>query len=96
MTHRSHALVEHRLGGDPGDRLLTGGLACYGVYATADGRRLTVAALEPRFFATVCEVIGRPELAERQYGSEQEALATRAGGRLPGAPARRVARALRR
>ena len=75
MTHRSHALVEHRLGGDPGDRLLTGGLACYGVYPTADGRRLTVAALEPRFFATVCEVLGRPELAERQYGGDQEALA---------------------
>ena len=75
MTHRSHALVEHRLAGDPGDRLLTGGLACYRVYPTADGRRLTVAALEPRFFATVCEVLGRPELADRQYGGDQEALA---------------------
>jgi crotonobetainyl-CoA:carnitine CoA-transferase CaiB-like acyl-CoA transferase len=75
MTHRSHALVEHRLGGDPGDRLLTGGLACYGVYPTADGRRITVAALEPRFFGTVCTVIARPELAERQYGGDQEALA---------------------
>ena len=58
----------------PGRPAPHGGLACYGVYATADGRRLTLAALEPRFFATVCEVIGRPELAERQYGSEQEAL----------------------
>jgi alpha-methylacyl-CoA racemase len=75
MTHRSHALVEHRLAGDPGDRLLTGGLACYGVYPTSDGRRLTVAALEPRFFATVCEVLGRPELAERQYGGDQDSLA---------------------
>ena len=75
MTHRSHALVAYRLEGDPGDRLLTGGLACYRVYPTADGRRLTVAALEPRFFATVCAVLGRPELAERQYGGDQEALA---------------------
>jgi len=75
MTHRSHALVAHRLAGEPGERLLTGGLACYRVYPTADGRRLTVAALEPRFFATVCEVLGRPELADRQFGDDQEALA---------------------
>lgn len=75
MTHRSHALVAHRLGGDPGDRLLTGGLACYRVYTTADGRHLTVAALEPRFFARVCALLGFPERAEAQYGELQEALA---------------------
>ena len=50
MTHRSHDLVAHRLGGEPVPRLLTGGLACYRTYATADGRHLTVAALEPKFF----------------------------------------------
>ena len=75
MTHRSHALVSHRLGDDPGARLLTGGLACYRVYPTADGRHLTLAALEPRFFARVCALLGRPELAERQYGDLQEELA---------------------
>ena len=75
MTHRSHALVAHRLGGDPGERLLTGGLACYRVYATADGRHLTLAALEPRFFARVCALLGCPELAELQYGNLQEELA---------------------
>ncbi len=75
MTHRSHAFVAHRLGGDPGDRLLTGGLACYRVYATADGRNLTLAALEPKFFARVCLLLGRPELAEAQYREPQEALA---------------------
>jgi crotonobetainyl-CoA:carnitine CoA-transferase CaiB-like acyl-CoA transferase len=75
MTHRSHAFVAHRLGGDPGDRLLTGGLACYRVYATADGRHLTLAALEPKFFARVCALLARPELAEKQYGEDQKALA---------------------
>jgi alpha-methylacyl-CoA racemase len=74
MTHRSHDLVAHRLGGDPLPRLLTGGLACYAVYETADGRLLTVAALEPAFFARLCEVVGRPELAARQYETRQEAL----------------------
>ena len=75
MTHGSHDLVAHRLGGEPVPRLLTGGLACYRVYATADGRHLTVGALEPKFFARLVEVVGRPELAESQYGDDQEALA---------------------
>jgi crotonobetainyl-CoA:carnitine CoA-transferase CaiB-like acyl-CoA transferase len=67
LTHGAHTLAAHRLGGDPIPRLLTGGLACYRIYATADGRYLTVAALEPRFFARLCELIGREELVERQY-----------------------------
>jgi alpha-methylacyl-CoA racemase len=76
MTHGSHRLAAHRLGGEPIPRLLTGGLACYGVYATHDGRYLTVAALEPKFFRRLCEVLGRPELAEAQYvADEQERLA---------------------
>jgi alpha-methylacyl-CoA racemase len=75
MTHRSHDLVAHRLGGEPVPRMLTGGLACYRIYATADGQDLTVAALEPKFFARLCELVGRPELAERQYDEDQEALA---------------------
>jgi alpha-methylacyl-CoA racemase len=75
MTHGSHDLVAHRLGGDPVPRLLTGGLACYRVYGTADGRRLTVAALEPKFFVRLCELVGRPELGARQYDELQEELA---------------------
>ena len=76
MTHGSHRLVAHRLGGETVPRMLTGGLACYRIYETADGRRLTVAALEPAFFRRLAELVGRPELAERQFDSDQEALAT--------------------
>jgi crotonobetainyl-CoA:carnitine CoA-transferase CaiB-like acyl-CoA transferase len=75
LTHGAHELVSHRLGGEPFPRLLTGGLACYRIYATADGRNLTVAALEPKFFQRLCDLIGRPELAERQWDAEQEPLA---------------------
>ena len=53
-------------------RFLTGGLACYRIYATADGRWLTVGALEPKFFVRLCEVIGRPELAERHLDPEAQ------------------------
>jgi crotonobetainyl-CoA:carnitine CoA-transferase CaiB-like acyl-CoA transferase len=79
MTHGSHQLVAHRLGGDPRPKLLTGGLACYGTYATADGRRLTVGALESKFFARLCELLGLPELAAQQYDDGQEELRAQLG-----------------
>ncbi|HEY8705997.1 MAG TPA: CaiB/BaiF CoA-transferase family protein [Gaiellaceae bacterium] len=75
MTHGTHRLASFRLAGDPRPRLLTGGVACYRTYATGDGRHLTVGALEPKFFARLCELIGRPELSARQYAAEQEPLA---------------------
>ncbi len=75
MTHRAHDLVAHRLDGDPVPRILTGGLACYRIYATADQRYVTVGALEPKFFRRLCELIGQPDLADRQYIEDQEELA---------------------
>lgn len=67
MTHQAHDLAAHRLGGEPTPKLLTGGLACYAIYPTADGRYLTVAALEHKFFVRLCELLGRPALAEQQF-----------------------------
>jgi alpha-methylacyl-CoA racemase len=67
MAHGSHRFAAHRLGGEPIPRLLTGGAACYGIYATADGRHLTVAALEPKFWGRLCELLQRPDLAARAY-----------------------------
>jgi crotonobetainyl-CoA:carnitine CoA-transferase CaiB-like acyl-CoA transferase len=75
MTHRAHDLVAHRLGGDTVPRQLTGGLACYRAYLTADGRHLTVAALEPVFFVRLCQLLERPDLAQRQFDADQGALA---------------------
>ena len=74
MVEGSHRLVSHRLD-ETVPRLLTGGLACYRIYGTADGRHVTVAALEPEFFRRLAELVGRPELAERQFETDQEALA---------------------
>ncbi|HEX5028165.1 MAG TPA: CaiB/BaiF CoA-transferase family protein [Gaiellaceae bacterium] len=82
MTHRSHDLVAHRLGGEPVAQMLTGGLACYRIYETADGRHLTVGALEPKFFRRLVELLGRPELAERQFDEDQDALAAELGAIL--------------
>jgi crotonobetainyl-CoA:carnitine CoA-transferase CaiB-like acyl-CoA transferase len=75
MTHGTHALAAHRLAGEPVPRLLTGGAACYGIYETADGRHLTVAALEPRFWRRLCELLDRPDLVGRAFEPELPELA---------------------
>ena len=67
MTHGSHRLVAYRLAGEAVPRLLTGGIACYRIYETADSRYLTVAALEPKFWHRLCELLERPDLADRAF-----------------------------
>ena len=67
MTHGSHRLAAHRLGGDPVPKVLTGGPPCFRIYGTADGRHLTVGALEPKFWLRLCELVERPDLVERHY-----------------------------
>ena len=70
MTAGVHRFAAHRLAGDPVPKLLTGGVACYRIYETADGRHLTVAALEPRFWQRLCELLERPELVPRAFDEE--------------------------
>src|SRR5829696_4947820 len=60
MTHGAHRFAAHRLAGEPVPRLLTGGLPHYRIYETADGRYLTVAALEPKFAARLAELLELP------------------------------------
>jgi alpha-methylacyl-CoA racemase len=67
MTHGSHRFVAHRLTGEPVPRLLTGGAACYRIYETSDGRYLTVAALEPKFWRNLCDLLGRPDLIDHAF-----------------------------
>ena len=50
---------------------LNGGYACYNVYPTADGRYLSVGALEPKFFAQLCQRLGRPELVAQAYDAAE-------------------------
>ena len=51
----------------PGGELLTGALPGYNIYETADGRYVTLAALEPKFWAEFCQRAGRPDLIPRHY-----------------------------
>jgi alpha-methylacyl-CoA racemase len=45
-----------------GRGLLSGAVPFYDCYRTADGQWLSVAALEPKFFANLCTALGRPDL----------------------------------
>lgn len=56
----------------PGLDLLTGGVPCYNVYRTSDGRFMAVGALELKFWESCCEVLGRPDLKRRHWRLGQE------------------------
>jgi crotonobetainyl-CoA:carnitine CoA-transferase CaiB-like acyl-CoA transferase len=51
-------------GVDPGREgmILNGRFPCYNVYACADGRHITVGAIEERFWEVLCERVGRADL----------------------------------
>ena len=50
----------------PGHYILTGRYACYGVYACADGRYLSVAAIEHVFWANLCRGLGLDRYIDAQ------------------------------
>jgi crotonobetainyl-CoA:carnitine CoA-transferase CaiB-like acyl-CoA transferase len=61
----------------PGETPLTGGCPWYDVYECADGRYVTIGALEPQFWAGFCEAVGREDLVSAHLTedpAEREAL----------------------
>src|SRR5947208_15205864 len=59
-----------------GDTMLTGHHPCYAIYETRDGRHVTVGALEPHFWRTLCERLHLPEFVGQQVaeGAERETM----------------------
>jgi len=62
-----------------GTGMLDGGLPCYNVYRTRDGRFMAVGALERKFWTTLCDILGCRDLEEKHivYGSEAEPVKRR-------------------
>ena len=62
-----------------GATMLTGRYPCYAVYETADGRHVTVGALEPHFWRNLCMQLGMPECAAKQFaeGAERDEMMAR-------------------
>ncbi|GAC1421490.1 MAG: CaiB/BaiF CoA-transferase family protein [Actinomycetota bacterium] len=63
-----------------GEMQLSGKMACYRVYRCADGKHVTVGALEPQFWAALCNTLEAPELIERQFEPDQSSLIARVEG----------------
>ena len=55
-----------------GNAQLSHRFACYNVYETADGKYITLGALEPRFWENVCEYFGVPEYIPHQFDEEKK------------------------
>ena len=71
--------VAQHAGGQPvarGTNELNGGVVCYNIYETREGGYMTLAALEPEFWAIFCQIIGREDLLSQQFAPA-----------LPGEPA---------
>jgi alpha-methylacyl-CoA racemase len=62
--------------------MLDGGLPCYNVYRTRDGRFMAVGALEHKFWAKLCDMLGCPELKDSHlvYGADAEPVKARLSG----------------
>jgi crotonobetainyl-CoA:carnitine CoA-transferase CaiB-like acyl-CoA transferase len=50
-----------------GDSFLSHRYACYNTYETADGKYLSIGAVENRFWKQLCDILGVPEYVELQY-----------------------------
>lgn len=85
MTEGALALLAAELGNADcgakptrGAESLNGGLACYGIYRTADDRYLAVGALEPKFWIALNQAIGRPPNVGEIVGNAEQQAKTRA------------------
>jgi alpha-methylacyl-CoA racemase len=59
----------------PGHNILTGRFACYDLYECADAQWLTVAAIEPHFWANLCRALGCEQWIDHQTDDDhQEAV----------------------
>src|SRR5262245_33583132 len=50
-----------------GEERLNGGWICYQTFEAADGGWVTLGALEPKFWANFCRLVGREDLVPLQY-----------------------------
>ncbi len=54
-----------------GETMLDGGSPFYNIYLTKDEKYLTIAAIEPWFYANLCRALGREDLVADQYNRDK-------------------------
>ncbi|SEH17233.1 Crotonobetainyl-CoA:carnitine CoA-transferase CaiB [Natronorubrum sediminis] len=77
----SQSVTYQALTGDPaeprpGETALSGKFPWYDSYATADGKWVTLAALEPKFWRAFCEAVGAEHLIDAHDDHDTETFAT--------------------
>jgi alpha-methylacyl-CoA racemase len=75
LSLMSLALDEHLATGSepgPGHDILTGRYACYGLYRSRDDKWLSVAAIEPAFYANLCVALGLEQWIPHQTDDEHQ------------------------
>ncbi len=71
----SLAVDEHLATGEPvgpGHNIITGRYACYDTYRAADGGWLAVGAIEPKFYANLCRLIGCEQWSGHQLDDRHQ------------------------
>jgi alpha-methylacyl-CoA racemase len=69
----SLAVDEHLATGaevGPGHNIISGRYACYDSYRAADGQWLAVGAIEPKFYANLCRLLGCPQWLDHQLDDD--------------------------
>ncbi len=56
----------------PGKGVLSGGIACYRVYETKDGRHVSLGALEDKFWRNFCNAVARPDLIDGYLDPDEQ------------------------
>ncbi|MCL6477634.1 MAG: CoA transferase [Peptococcaceae bacterium] len=56
-----------------GEGMFSGATPSYNLYQTADGRHISIGAVEPHFWAGICRAINKEHLIDMQYACGEEA-----------------------
>lgn len=56
----------------PGETFISGQFPSYAIYETKDGRHVTLAAFEPKFWERFCELVGKEELIDHHMSPDPE------------------------
>lgn len=71
-----------------GSNLFSGHFPCYRIYRAACGRRIAVGAIEKKFWSSVCDILGLPDLKDLGMtpGAEGQRIADRVSERFLSRP----------
>jgi len=56
-----------------GEGMLSGAAPSYNLYRTADGKYISVGAVEPHFWAGICKILNKEHLIDKQFSYGEEA-----------------------